>query len=499
MNAESSRTQRTRRFLPGLIVGLTLAVFAAGVLAVTLHLREKLRVQIAGREAAFLHRLTLLQEMTEPDETEEDEGVNEAEILALDPDLADEEADSSTGFVVLDKARRLMEVLDGLLGIRVYGRHDQIIATLPLNLKEALFVQTDWAALGSAPQSRLDPIKVQSLFTDPFMAGFPDDAEAPVLRLLLPLQRRGAPERMGAVEFLLDGAALQAEFRALDRSLWGQALGSFLVGGGLTAAVLLRALSRLQSVNRLLEHRTQDLLRANAELALSARTSAVGAVTAHLLHGLKNPLAGLRSLVADKVSGSPAEDADLWQEAARSAQRMQTMVQEVTRLLAEEQGGAVYALTLAELIGLIGERLRPVAQRAGVELELIRSAQGELDNHRADLILLILENLVRNAVEATPAGGLVRVGCSNGDEQIRFRIEDTGPGLDPGIAERVFRPVRSTKPGGSGIGLAISRQLATHLGARLELAANSEKGAAFTLTIPIQKPACAGTAGGASA
>jgi hypothetical protein len=67
-----------------------------------------------------------------------------------------------------------------------------------------------------------------------------------------------------------------------------------------------------------------------------------------------------------------------------------------------------------------------------------------------------------------------------------MEVQDEGPGLPPQVAERLFAPCISSKKGGSGIGLAISRQLAKHLGAELDLKQSSSEGCAFRLVLPLQ-------------
>ncbi len=65
-----------------------------------------------------------------------------------------------------------------------------------------------------------------------------------------------------------------------------------------------------------------------------------------------------------------------------------------------------------------------------------------------------------------------------------MEVQDEGTGVPPGIAARLFTPCSSTKQGGSGIGLAISHQLARHLGAELDLKQSSPQGCIFRLVLP---------------
>jgi signal transduction histidine kinase len=115
---------------------------------------------------------------------------------------------------------------------------------------------------------------------------------------------------------------------------------------------------------------------------------------------------------------------------------------------------------------------------------LIISAQTQavLPNRAANLVALILGNLVQNAVEATPNGKVVRLTLTQSSEQLLAEVRDQGNGFPP--ERNVFAPCQSGKEGGSGIGLAISKQLANHLGAGLELRESSAAGCVFILSLP---------------
>lgn len=239
---------------------------------------------------------------------------------------------------------------------------------------------------------------------------------------------------------------------------------------------------RLNHAHRLLAERTETLLKANQELALAAKTSAVGAVTSHLIHGLRNPLAGLQNFVAGLGSNlADHPDADL-QQAIAATRRMQTMINEVVSVLREEEGAGQYEIPVSELVELISGKVRPLCRERGVELITSLQSQAVLPNRAANLVALILANLVQNAVEATPSGRVVRLSLADEGETLLCEVLDQGQGFP--TSRNVFNPCQSGKEGGSGIGLAISKQLANHLGAGLELRLSSPAGCVFALTLP---------------
>jgi signal transduction histidine kinase len=101
-----------------------------------------------------------------------------------------------------------------------------------------------------------------------------------------------------------------------------------------------------------------------------------------------------------------------------------------------------------------------------------------------------LLNLVDNAVRYTPAGGKVEVSSRPGDGWVEISVQDTGPGIAPADAERVFQPFVRLDPGGTGdregtgLGLAIARSVVTAHGGTLTLASTPGAGSRFTIRLP---------------
>ncbi len=246
---------------------------------------------------------------------------------------------------------------------------------------------------------------------------------------------------------------------------------------------------RLQRSQHQLLQRTDSLLRAHQELEQAAKTSAVVAVAAHLIHGLSSPLSGLQTLASTRT-GADASAADAstdWQDVVQMTSRMQALIGEIMRILGEEQSVRGYETTLGEVVDIIEARGLPAAAAAGVRFDSSVRAECHLSNRHANLVILVLRNLVDNAIQATPAGRAVRLDVRAAGPNILCEVRDEGPGLPPGLRERLFTPCRSTKPGGHGLGLAISKQLTNHLGAGLEETSGADGGCVFTLTLPIAK------------
>jgi signal transduction histidine kinase len=304
----------------------------------------------------------------------------------------------------------------------------------------------------------------------------------PLLEVNVPLHTLKDQRLVGIAQFIIEGDSIAQEFARLDEHLLRQALTAFVPGGLILVVSIFWAFRRLNRAHRLLAERTENLLRANQELALAAKTSAVGAVTTHLIHGLKNPLSGLQNFVAGlgaAVADHP--DADL-QQAIATTRRMQAMINEVVSVLREEEGTGQYEIPVAELVEVIAGKVQGLCRERGVEFVTVMQAQAVLPNRSANLVALILVNLVQNAVEATPQGRAVRLSVTSVGDAMLCEVHDQGPGFPAGRSP--FVPCQSVKEGGSGIGLAICKQLANHVGAELVLRASTPAGCVFALTVP---------------
>lgn len=450
---------------PIVVMVATAAGFVFVALALTLRLRSELRAQILQREAEAIASMVALQQ---------ERAAAELVTLGLG-------AEPEDWFPLLLETSRLR----GVVALRLFDATAELRAALPMPAF-ATVSAADWPAI--TRDGRIahlhENVDAESLRTgDPeFLAA----DGAPLLEIVVPLHHPAAHTFAGAAQYWIDGAAMQAEFRRLDRSLLLRAGVTAAIGAALVLAALAWAFRRLRAAHRELQARSEDLARANHEFSLAAKTSAVGAITAHLLHGLRNPLDGLEGYVANPPGEGRDEGGEEWRAAMETTRRIRSLVEEVLAILREEQaGGARYLLTAAELLAAIETKIRPYAHERGIVFSGRREDDAELPGRRAHLVLLVLENLLRNACEATPRGGHVSLTVTREGPDAVFIVEDNGPGLAPTVRERLFQPVRSTKPGGGGIGLVLSHQLARHAGGCLALDKSDGRGSRFRLAVPV--------------
>jgi len=102
-----------------------------------------------------------------------------------------------------------------------------------------------------------------------------------------------------------------------------------------------------------------------------------------------------------------------------------------------------------------------------------------------DQMKQVFFNVIRNAFQAMPDGGSLRITLSLTDEFLSMAFRDTGKGIKPEDFARVFQPYHTSKPGGSGLGLMIVQRIIQEHGGHIELASKPDEGTCFTVFLPL--------------
>jgi len=169
------------------------------------------------------------------------------------------------------------------------------------------------------------------------------------------------------------------------------------------------------------------------------------------------------------------------------------MVAELLDLARIESGGRQLHLDDVDLARIATdsvERLRPFAERQGVELRLEVDATLPPVRGEAARLAQVFANLVHNAIKFSPSGGAVRVGVRRAGEMLEGWVADDGPGVSASdqvrIFERFYKADRTrTSGGGTGLGLAIARHIVEGHGGVIRVESEEGRGATFAFTIPI--------------
>jgi signal transduction histidine kinase len=435
---------------------LLFLIFATLVTWFRSDLRDEIHLKIIERDAAVLYPMALQQ-------------VSENET--------GDTANAPSPLTILLKSVRQK----GMLAVAVFDRDGNTIDSVP---STQLFVELptyDFLKLqAGAPISRYHP----TFPLDQYFAGVsPEQRHAPVLEVLLPLPGTAPAEVRGFVRYYIDARPLSRELALIDDRIDRQTAVTLLVGAVLIAAVIAAATFSVQRAQRIIAERNEKLTRANFDLTLATKASAVGQITSHLIHGLQGSVEGLRAVVA---SGKADPSNPAWESAAGYTERLQTMIRETIALLSDASSSTSYELTGRELAATIRTANQVSALERGVVLDVGEGFTTTMDSHRGSLLCLIASNLLQNAIAATDPGKQVLVSLVDTGWATVLTVRDEGAGIPESVQKHLFKPGRSGRPGGSGLGLAISQLMARQIGAELVLLSTGPEGTTFRLTLPHQ-------------
>jgi signal transduction histidine kinase len=225
----------------------------------------------------------------------------------------------------------------------------------------------------------------------------------------------------------------------------------------------------------------------------SERLAAIGKIAAQITHEVRNPLSSI---------GLNAEQLDSELEAIPGTGEARTLaraiVKEVDRLTEITEAYLRFArmprprLEREELRAVIGSLIdfqRPELRAKKIDLQVVLpeiECPMACDEQQLRQALL---NLTRNAGEAMPQGGLLRVGlyvetANDGTRSYRVEIADSGEGIEPANLAQIFEPFFSTKLGGTGLGLALTQQIVVEHGGSIAVESRPGQGTTFTVRVP---------------
>jgi signal transduction histidine kinase len=219
--------------------------------------------------------------------------------------------------------------------------------------------------------------------------------------------------------------------------------------------------------------------------ALESRDRQLKLMLAGVAHEVRNPIGGI-----SLFSGLLAEDlkAGAHEEAAGHVARIQREVEYLQRIVedflafAREQPLSRAPVTAPDLLHEASGLL--AADAASKEVTVEVEAEPAVLEADGSLLTAALVNLVKNAVQASPPGGRVRVTGRGEAAGYAIRVQDHGAGVPEAERERIFEPFFTTREKGTGLGLPLSRKIARAHGGELRLV-SSPGVTTFELTLPL--------------
>jgi PAS domain S-box-containing protein len=221
-------------------------------------------------------------------------------------------------------------------------------------------------------------------------------------------------------------------------------------------------------------------------VALARHLADLGQVSAGAAHEFRNAAAAIDGFADLALRSTDPERAAEYVRAIRQEAQEMSRVTSDFLLFARPEGFAPEPIDLSE----VARAAAAEAERAFPGLAIERSGAFPEVSGSAVLLRRALVNLLRNAIEATPEGrraepDAIALAGGRGAKEATLSIGDRGPGVDAAARERIFLPFYSSKPGGSGFGLAIVARIAELHGGTVDVSDRPGGGAFFTLRLPV--------------
>jgi PAS domain S-box-containing protein len=245
-------------------------------------------------------------------------------------------------------------------------------------------------------------------------------------------------------------------------------------GERMGALVTLRDLDSIESIN--------------TQLQVSERLAAVGRITAGVAHEVKNPLNSMRLWLENLKESLPPETDGMAQQAVHvldtEIDRLDAVVKRFLDF-SRPMDVRLEPTQLADVLHEVLEIAQPQLQRSNVQVaQLIPIGVPEAFVDRALLKQAVL-NLVLNATEAMPDGGQLQLTLSRRGEMAEITVGDTGKGIPLENRQKIFQLFFTTRPGGSGIGLASAFRIVQLHNGSIDFTTEVGRGTTFRIELPL--------------
>ena len=228
--------------------------------------------------------------------------------------------------------------------------------------------------------------------------------------------------------------------------------------------------------------------RTRKNLFFTEKMAAIGKLTAGLAHEINNPLGGILNCIYHFKKGEQSAEQrqvylDLMEDGVRRIQRRVTNLLEYARNPSLERSATDFRTLIARTLALLDYQIKK--NRISVEEEMPEALPPvEIDKDQMGQVLL---NILLNAVQAMPDGGILRINVQILAERLVVTISDTGEGIPDEILFKVFDPFFTTKKKGqgTGLGLWLSQKIIEQHGGTIHMMSREKQGATVQIVIPL--------------
>jgi signal transduction histidine kinase len=260
-----------------------------------------------------------------------------------------------------------------------------------------------------------------------------------------------------------------------------------VAGGDFTPQVPHTSTNEIGELSRTFEAMVAEIARVNHELIESERLATIGKMAAHVTHEVRNPLSSiaLNLELLEEELPIESEAHTLFVAIRKEVERLTELTEQyLTVARRRDPNFAIEDIgeVVAEAVEFMSPELRRhevvVAADFAAELPAVKLDEGQIRQ--------VIHNLLRNAREAMPSGGDLRISVGSSTEigWVDIDVADTGAGMSDETRARLFEPFFTTRNHGTGLGLAISRHIVEAHGGLIRCEPNEPRGTRFVVRLP---------------
>jgi signal transduction histidine kinase len=246
------------------------------------------------------------------------------------------------------------------------------------------------------------------------------------------------------------------------------------------------ALVRLDESHRKLKEQTDILFQTEEQLRRADRLSALGELSAGMAHEIRNPLGAIKGAVEILKDDYTTDEAkyEFIQILLKETDRLNHIVQEFLGFARPKQPEFQQAdlnEVIESVLTLTTQEVRKTAVQVDKKLDP-SIGKRSLD---AGMLKQAFLNLILNAIQAMPGGGVLTVESRLLGDALEVKIADTGIGISEENRKKLFSPFFTTKKNGTGLGLAITYRIIENHRGRIDVVSEPGRGTTFTVRIPV--------------
>ncbi len=230
------------------------------------------------------------------------------------------------------------------------------------------------------------------------------------------------------------------------------------------------------------------LRKVQTHLLEAGRFAVLAHLAAGLAHEIRNPLHSIRinATVVEQYLDAPERDPEAVAESLETIKgethRLADLLNNYLGMVRPEKESDV--VDVRELCRRVVQLVDYSARKSHVRILLEGDDAPPLVRGIPDRLQQAILNLVLNAIQAMPSGGVLSLGATQANGYVRLTVSDTGSGIPMAVADDVFEAGVTTKPGGSGLGLSLVRLIAESHGGRVSFRSTPGEGTSFILDLP---------------